>query len=474
METPTETEYRRARHWRRWRDWRDWRRQLWDALRPEPKPAPLSRRAVRADLALAVVLTVVALIVAARYPGDGPVRFFPKTEYGYGTGAETAPVVPQPPEFPQPPPRPPILPTDDEGSVAPWPLVVLSALPLLARRRYPLAVFGVVLAAGLATGDRASWITVLTCVIGAYSAVAHSRYRAGALAALVVGAVLAGVAFQRAEPILPGWSSPGVVLLVAGVLAVTVRFGQRRLAAGRDRFARLERAQEEAMRRAVAEERARIAAELHDVVTHNVSVMVIQAGAARKVMDAAPERSKEALLAVEAGGRAAMAELRHVMGLLAAPDTGGLHDTPADGLEPQPGLDRLDALTERVRGAGTPVSVAVTLPPDPLPPGVDLTAYRVVQEALTNTIKHAPGADASVVIGWTDDCLQIEVANTSPTTLNSPPPEGENSGTGGTGGTGRGLIGLRERLAVYGGELIAGPTLAGGYRIRATVPWRTP
>ncbi|WP_369034160.1 sensor histidine kinase [Streptomyces adonidis] len=470
METPTETGYRRARHWRRWRHWRQ---HLWDALRPEPKPARLSRRAVRADLALAVVLTVVALIVAARYPGDGPVRFLPKADYGYGadygTGAETTPVVPQPPEPPQPPPRPPVM-EGDEGSVAPWPLVVLSALPLLARRRYPLAVFGVVLAAGLATGDRASWITVLTCVIGAYSAVVHSRYRAGALAALVVGAVLAGVAFQRAEPILPGWSSPGVVLLVAGVLAGLVRFGQRRLAAGRDRFARLERAQEEAMRKAVAEERARIAAELHDVVTHNVSVMVIQAGAARKVMDAAPERSKEALLAVEAGGRAAMAELRHVMGLLAAPDT-GLHDTPADGLEPQPGLDRLDALTERVRGAGTPVSVAVSLPPDPLPPGVDLTAYRVVQEALTNTIKHAPGAEASVVIGWTDDCLQIEVANTSP---NSPSPEGENNGTGETGGTGRGLIGLRERLAVYGGELVAGPTLTGGYRIRATVPWRTP
>jgi len=477
METPTETEYRRARHWRHWRHWR---RQLWDALRPEPKPAPLSRRAVRADLALAVVLTVVALIVAARYPGDGPVRFFPKTDYGYGTGygtgAETVPVDPQRPEPPAPP-RPPVLP-EDEGSVAPWPLVVLSALPLLARRRYPLAVFGVVLVAGLATGDRASWITVLTCVIGAYSAVVHSRYRAGALAALVVGAVLAGVAFQRAEPILPGWSSPGVVLLVAGVLAGLVRFGQRRLAAGRDRFARLERAQEEAMRRAVAEERARIAAELHDVVTHNVSVMVIQAGAARKVMDAAPERSKEALLAVEAGGRAAMAELRHVMGLLAAPDT-GLHDTPADGLEPQPGLDRLDALTERVRGAGTPVSVAVSLPPDPLPPGVDLTAYRVVQEALTNTIKHAPGAEASVLIGWTDDRLQIEVANTTaattPTTAtipNSPPLEGDSQST--SNGTGRGLIGLRERLAVYGGELIAGPTLAGGYRIRATVPWRTP
>jgi signal transduction histidine kinase len=463
------------RHRRSWL----WRQQLWDALRPEPKPAPLSRRAVLVDLALAVVLTVVALVVAASYPGDGPVRFIPKSVYeGSGVsvrvpGAEV--MVPGPP--PPVPPVPPVLPVprpgfvQDDAPLAPWPLVVLSALPLLARRRYPLAVFGVVLGAAVAIGDEASWITVLTCVIGAYSAVMHSRYRAGAMAAMVVGAVLAGLAFQRAEPLLPGWSSPGVVLLIAGVLAGLVRFWRRRLAAGRDRFARLQRTQEEAMRRAVAEERARIAAELHDVVTHNVSVMVIQAGAARKVMDSAPERSKEALLAVEAGGRAAMAELRHVMGLLAAPDTGCPQQTPADGLEPQPGLDRLDALTERVRGAGTPVVVAVSLPPDPLPPGVDLTAYRVVQEALTNTIRHAPGADASVLIGWTDDCLQIEVSNTR-AAPNSPPLEGDSSGK--EKGNGRGLIGLRERLAVYGGELTAGPTLAGGYRVTARVPWRTP
>ncbi len=448
-----ETEYRRAGHWRQ---------QLWDALRPEPKPAPLSRRAVYADLALAVLLTVVALIVASRYPGDGPVRFLPETEYGGGVGATYG--IPPPPLPPVPPvPRPPVM-GEAEAAVASWPLVVLSALPLLARRRYPLAVFAVVLGAAAASGDHASWITVLTCVIGAYSAVKHSRYRVGAMVALVVGAVLAGVAFQRTAPALPGWSSPGVVLLVAGVLAGLAGFWQRRLAAGRDRFTRLQQAQEEAMRRAVAEERARIAAELHDVVTHNVSVMVIQAGAARKVMDTAPGRSKEALLAVEAGGRAAMAELRHVMGLLAAPDTGP-QDTPADGLEPQPGLDRLDDLTERVRGAGTPVAVAVSLPPDPLPPGVDLTAYRVVQEALTNTIRHAPGAEASVLIGWTDDCLQIEVTNTRPASAPA-----DDSGTG----NGRGLIGLRERLAVYGGDLTAGPTLTGGYRITARVPWRTP
>nr|WP_225858736.1 histidine kinase [Streptomyces albicerus] len=425
------------------------RQQLRGALRPEARAAPVSRRALRADVVLAVALTVIALIWVARYPDSGPVRV-----------DQDVPIPPVPP--------PPGIRVHEESSSGLWPLVVLSALPLAARRLYPLAAFAVVMCATLAMVDDASWMNVVTFVIGAYSAVVYSRHRIRAMAGLVVAAVLAGLAFRETEPILPGWSSPAVVLLIAGVLASLVRFWQRQLAASRDRYAQLQQAQDEATRRAVEEERARIAAELHDVVTHNVSVMVIQAGAARKVMDATPERSKEALLAVEAGGRAAMAELRHVMGLLAGPDTGrtdtpaGRTDTPADGLEPQPGLGQLHALTERVRAAGTPVGVAVSLPPDPLPPGVELTAYRVVQEALTNTIKHAAGAEASVTIGYTDDCLEIEVIDTGGA-HDAPPVDGN----------GRGLIGLRERLAVYGGELTAGPTLTGGYRIKARVPWRT-
>ncbi|MET9410879.1 histidine kinase dimerization/phosphoacceptor domain-containing protein [Streptomyces sp. NPDC002935] len=298
-----------------------WWAHVRDALRSQGEPAPLSRRAVRVDVALALVLTVVALVVAARYPGDGPVRISSRAV------SESRGALPYPPAVPRPGPG-----YEPEPSVPPWVLVVLSALPLVARRRYPLLTFGVVLAAVLAIGDSVSWINVLTCSIGAYGAVALSRYRTRAMAALVVAAVLAGVAFRDSDPVLPGWSSPAVVLLVVGVLASLVRFGRLRLEASRKRFTDLQQAQEKAMRRAVEEERARIAAELHDVVTHNVSVMVIQAGAARKVMDAAPERSKQALLAVEAGGRAAMAELRHVMGLLAGPDAGA--DSPADGLEP--------------------------------------------------------------------------------------------------------------------------------------------
>ncbi|MET7987733.1 histidine kinase [Streptomyces sp. NPDC005281] len=425
-----------------------WWAHVRDAMRPEGEPAPLSRRAVRVDVVLALVLTVVALIVAARYPGDGPVRISSRV-------ASENPVA-RP--YPMRPPIPDPGAVYDPRSSAPTVLVVLSALPLVARRRYPLLAFGVIAAAALALGDSVSWINVLTCSVAAYGAVAHSRYRTRALAALIFAAVLAGVAFRDADPMLPGWSSPAVVLLVVGVLASLVRLGRLRLEASRKRFTDLQRAQDKATRRAVEEERARIAAELHDVVTHNVSVMVIQAGAARKVMDAAPERSKEALLAVEAGGRAAMAELRHVMGLLAGSDAGA--DTPADGLEPQPGLGQLDALAERVRAAGTPVGLTVSLPHGPLPPGVELTAYRVVQEALTNTIKHAAGAGAAVTIGFSGSWLEIEVTDTG-AVRDSPPVDGN----------GRGLIGLRERLAVYGGRLTTGPTLPGGYRVTARVPW---
>ncbi|MFI0976637.1 sensor histidine kinase [Streptomyces sp. NPDC021093] len=450
-----ETEDRRGRS-RSWNWSRNWHQQLLDALRPEAKAAPLSRRAVRADVVLAVVLTVVALFVAVHYPGEGPVNINPPhADVGAGLPAQPPPPDPRT-GHPAPPPLPTPgqVPVEDEPSSVPWLLVVLSTLPLAARRRYPLSLFVVVLSAALAIGGSASWITVLACVVGAYSAVVHSRYRTTAFAVLVIAAVLSGVALRDAEPVLPSWSSPGFVLLVAGMLASLVRFLQLKLAGSRARVTELQEAQEEATRRAVEEERARIAAELHDVVTHNVSVMVIQAGAARKVMDVVPEQSKEALLAVEAGGRAAMAELRHVMGLLAAPD----HERP-DGLEPQPGLAQLDALVARVRAAGTPVSVEVSLPPDPLPPGVDLAAYRVVQEALTNTIKHARGAEASVTIDHTDGSLEIEVTDTGGGS-DAPPVESN----------GRGHLGLRERLAVYRGELTAGPTMTGGYQVTARIP----
>ncbi|MCW2864109.1 MAG: narX 5 [Actinoallomurus sp.] len=430
---------------------REWWQQVRDLLRPEPKGAPLSRTVIAADAVFAIVLTILALFAATRITGgDQIMHITPR--------APLPPLPPDPPGspgLPMPAPLPPY--PGFPAHYTPWSLTMLTTLPVAARRRYPLLTFAVVTCAALAVRGNATWITVLAYVIAAYSAIAYSRYRVQAKAGLVLAAVLAGFAFRHAEPSLPGWSGPFFVLLVAGVLASFVRSWQRRLSASQHRLAELQEAHEESTRRAVEVERARIAAELHDVVTHNVSVMVIQTGAARKVMDAEPELSKQAMLEVEASGRAAMSELRHVMGLLSPSD-----DERPDGLEPQPGLDQLDALVERVRAAGITVSVAVSPPPGPLSPGVDLAAYRVVQEALTNTIKHAVGAAAAVVIGYHDDWLEIEVTDT-----------GGVPGAGARTGEGRGLIGLRERLAVYGGTLEAGRRIGGGYRIKARVPWTT-
>nr|WP_245652937.1 histidine kinase [Herbidospora sakaeratensis] len=410
-----------------------WWRLLLDSGRERARP---SRWAVAADVVVALVLTFVVLAVAKDLTGSA--------EY-LSLRPESDPLPPPLPVLPEVPdgsgPAP--------GSPPPLVLVALTALPLAVRRRFPLATCWVVLAAALATQAAATWITVLTCAVATYGAVVHGRNRVLAMGGLVLAAVLAGVAFRDVAP-APSWMGPFVVLLGVGVAASFV-----------GRLAELRRAQEEATRRAVAEERSRIAAELHDVVTHNVSVMVIQAGAARKVVDVEPELSKEALLAIESGGRAAMAELRHVMGLLAGPG-GDRLDGPADGLEPQPGLDRLDALVDGVRAAGVPVRTEVA-PPGPLPPGVDLAAYRVVQEALTNTLKHAPGAAASVRIGGDAEWLEIEVTDTGGTRGGGPRAPG-----------GRGLMGLRERLAVYGGTLEAGRTVDGGFRLAARVPWGTP
>ncbi|WP_240779694.1 sensor histidine kinase, partial [Nonomuraea zeae] len=335
-------------------------------------------------------------------------------------------------------------------------LVMLTALPLAARRRFPLTTFWAVLAATLATAGGETWITVLTAAIAAYSAIAHARNRVPAAVSIVLAAVLAAAAdgdIAPSLPSLPSWLGPYVILISAAAAASLVRFWQD----SRHRLAELQRAQQDAMREAIEAERSRIASELHDVVTHNVSMMVIQAGAARKVLDGRPEQAKQALLAIETCGRAAMGELRNVMGLLAGQENGR-----RDGLEPQPGLDQLDGLIERVRAAGVSVDVKVSPPRGPLPPGLDLAVYRVVQEALTNTMKHAAGAAASVAIGHDGDLLEIEVTDT-----------GGRPAAQARTGSGRGLIGLRERLALYGGTLETARGAGGGYRLKARIPWRT-
>lgn len=360
---------------------------------------------------------------------------------------------------------------------------VVAAAPLALRRRYPLAVLWIVLAAVMVTPHDAPRLTFYACVVAAYSAAAHSPHRVPTLASLAAAVLL--VSTDSALPTVPDQYAPYLIMVPIVVAAIGLRTWKLRTHEGRRRLSVMEREQAEALRRAVEHERARIARELHDVVTHNVSVMVIQAGAARKVMDAHPDQAREALLAVEAGGRAAMTELRHVMGLLtphthAGPDGPGPAEPPhpagpagVEGLEgtvdlaPQPGLDQLETLVARVRDTGMPVELTVTGPARPLPPGVELAAYRVVQEALTNTVKHAPGASAAVTVDYTADHLRVGVTDTGGTP-GTPVPRTHPAA--GVTGTGRGLIGLRERLAVYGGTLHTGPHRAGGYRVTALIP----
>jgi signal transduction histidine kinase len=432
-------------------DGRELRRYLRTVLRPEGKPPGLPRWSRRADAVFAALVTIMVLFAlhhsVIAWQGTGPVPPASAVPSAPPAPGAYQPVVPVPPDAKD------------------YVLAVLAALALAARRRFPLATFWVVLIAARVDYFLPPLVTGLTCGVAICAAALHSRNPAPTLGSFVLGALLVSTTFQNAAP---NQRALLVVLLVLGLLGGTARMWQLRLAASRLRLDELREEQRTATRRAVEEERSRIASELHDVVTHNVSVMVIQAGAARTVLDSHPELAREALLAVEAGGRAAMAELRHVMGLLAVSGTGAGREpvngrTSADELEPQPGLGQLTALVQRVRAAGLPVTVAMALPPQELPSGVDLTAYRVVQEALTNTIKHAVGAASAVTVGHDGHWLEIEVRDT-----------GGTPGAQAPTGNSRGLLGLRERLAVYGGTLDAGPTIGGGYLIKARIPWSTP
>jgi signal transduction histidine kinase len=279
----------------------------------------------------------------------------------------------------------------------------------------------------------------------------YSPHRALALGSALVGAGVIAGGHKAAVPSLKPGLVTFLILIPAGLAANAIHTWKQRVRT-------LEQEQEAATRRAVEGERSRIAQELHDVVTHNVSMMVVQAGAARTVMKTAPEQAEQALLAVESGGRAAMTELRHVMGLLTmnGDDPG---QTATEDLAPPPGLDQVLALAARVRETGVPVELTVTGSPVPLPAGVDLAAYRVVQEALTNTVKHAAGARVRITVAYGPRELRVEVTDT-----------GGTSEASARSGSGRGLIGLRERLAVYGGVLEAGELPTGGYRVCALIP----
>jgi signal transduction histidine kinase len=240
--------------------------------------------------------------------------------------------------------------------------------------------------------------------------------------------------------------------LAAWLLGDAVRRSRSRAAQLAERAAELERANDRIADQAVTEERVRIARELHDVVAHHVSVMGIQAGAARRVLHRDPERAAEVLGSVEASSRAAVHELQQLLGFLR-----GAGDPTADTV-PQPTLAELGTLVERMRAAGLPVELSTDGADGELPGGVELSAYRIVQEALTNALKHGgPRARAAVLLRRDRDALRLTVSSTG-------------DGTDRTGPPGRGLIGMRERAALHGGTVEAGHAPDGGYEVRATIP----
>jgi signal transduction histidine kinase len=327
------------------------------------------------------------------------------------------------------------------------PLTLVSAAALGWRRRAPLTSTLVVMAplpaqALLGVDMSVPIYPLLLIMVALYGVAAHADLRR-ALVGLAVP--LVAVWGTLAVEVSQGKRSNGDVVFVTVLTLVPWVIG-RAMRGQLDETRRLERDRVQA----VEEERARIARELHDVIAHSVSVMVVQAGAAEEMLRLDPERAVEPVRAVQETGRQALVEMTRLVGLL--------RDHGEElGLAPQPGLGDLDALLEQVREAGLSVALRVEGTPREVSLGVALSAYRVVQEALTNALKHAGEARADVVGRWRPDALEVEVTD-------------DGAGTAPTHSGGHGLVGMRERIAVFGGEFAAGPRAGGGFHVRATLP----
>ena len=335
----------------------------------------------------------------------------------------------------------------------------LWTLPLLLRRRWPvLAVVTVLgalaLEAQLAQPATES-IAVLPPVMLAFWVAGTIDDRARSLAVGIAGGVLAIVVvatnpgpFRLADALF-------LVVFTAAPFAagMALRTRERGAAEFEARAADAERQRHERERAAVADERSRIARELHDVVGHSIGVMMAQTGAARFLVDEHPERAREALLLVEDAGRQALTEMRRMLSVLR-------EDAVAEELGPQPGLGDLERLVAGSRAAGLDVDLAVEGSPRPLPPGVELTAYRIVQEALTNARKHGGETHAVVRVRHEATSLELVIENDGASV----------NANGSRAADGNGIIGMRERVALYAGELAVGPRPGGGFVVRARLP----
>jgi len=358
------------------------------------------------------------------------------------------------------------------AKVAAVPLSLALATVVAMRRRWPERMLLLAIATGLAQlalnvetnpGDAAFLVIIYTC--------AATAERWASRLALIAGLAATPLSTLRWPPHEKGttiWTTLFQTILLTVIFACSWVVGDRLrtrrayYAQLEERAARQHREREAQSKAAVAAERARIARELHDVVAHNVSVMVVQADGAAYVLDAAPDQAKQALETISSTGRQALAEMRRLLGLLRAGDDAGGEYVP------QPGVDQLADLIDQVRGAGLPVRFEVAGQARPLSSGVELTAYRIVQEALTNVRKHGgDGASAKVLLDFGDSALDLLIED-----------DGRGAGQelltqGGRDGLGQGLIGMRERIGMIGGTLDAGPRPGGGFRISAVLPLKT-
>ncbi|WLW53178.1 sensor histidine kinase [Streptomyces sp. YU58] len=362
-------------------------------------------------------------------------------------------------------------PSDTPGTKAETliiPIVLLLCLVVALRRRMPekMLLLGIALGVGQLVLNVSTMPADFALLVITYTVAATGARWASRLA-LVVGlgaAPLAQLRWQEADAGVFGTIALMVFMTVpfalAWVLGDSIRTRRAYFAQLEERAARLEKEREAQAKVAVAAERARIARELHDVVAHNVSVMVVQADGAAYVLDAAPDQAKKALETISSTGRQALAEMRRLLGVLRT----GEHQEGGEYV-PQPDVEQIEDLVEQCRGSGLPVDFKIEGTPRPLPSGVELTAYRIVQEALTNTRKHGgPNAGASVRLVYFDDGLGLLVEDDGKGAPHELYEEG------GADGAGHGLIGMRERVGMVGGTLDAGPRPGGGFRISALLP----
>jgi signal transduction histidine kinase len=339
--------------------------------------------------------------------------------------------------------------TDLEPTALSAAVMAVGYLTLLWRRSRPVTAAAVMFAAWILfnlAGDDVDSLQgpFFAGLLISYAAGAYSERRAAALVILV--GVL-GIVQTWDEQVFTDYLFPTAFMLIAWLAGRGVRTRTRLTEELHEAAVQAQEAHEEEIARAAADERRRIAREMHDVVAHSVSVMVVQAGGARRILERDPARAVEAAAHIEDVGRAALTEMRRLLGVL--------HH--GDDRAPQPTMRELDSLVARTRAAGLPVSLKVEGEPRRLPAGMDLAAYRVVQEALTNTIKHAGPVPTEVTVRWRPSHLELEIVDT-----------GSAAGNGHSGG--HGLIGMEERVRLYDGELRTGRRAGGGFEVVARLP----